>query len=86
MKKRLPKLKTDKEAEDFLDQDLSEYLEPENFTETLFEIQPKDKSVTLRMSSDLLDAYKDSADEQGVSYQKLMRQALEKFLKKKSAS
>lgn len=85
MSKRLNKMKTDKETRDILDQDLSDYINKENFKEIHFDLQPKDKSVTLRISSQLLEAFKKRANQEGVDYQKLIRKALENFLKKSAS-
>jgi len=85
MSKLLKKIKTDKEAQDLLDKDLTDYINPQNFKEVEFEIKPKDKAVTLRMSHQLLDAFKSKANQEGVDYQKLMRRALENFIKKSAS-
>jgi predicted DNA binding CopG/RHH family protein len=77
MSKPLPKINSDQEAEDFLEQDLTDYLVPENFTKTTFEFAPKDKSITLRLSSELLTAVKNTAEAQGMNYQKYIREVLE---------
>ena len=77
MSKPLPKITSDQEAEDFLEQDLTDYLTPENFTKTTFEFAPKDKSITLRLSSELLTAVKNRAKAQGMNYQKYIREVLE---------
>jgi predicted DNA binding CopG/RHH family protein len=45
MRRELPVVKTDKEAEDFLDGDLSDYIRAENFAPFVFEYRPKEKSV-----------------------------------------
>ena len=80
MKKHLKKIKTDKSAEKLLKQDLSPYIHSENFKPLRFELKPKNQTVTVRISEDLLRAVKLKAKEQGVHYQKLIRQALEKSL------
>jgi predicted DNA binding CopG/RHH family protein len=82
MKKRLPKFKTDEEAIEFMKQDLSDYINLENFTRVTFEFVPKDKSITLRISSELLKSVQNVAKKRGVNYQKLIREAIEAFLKK----
>jgi predicted DNA binding CopG/RHH family protein len=56
MKKKLPAFKTNKEAEDFLDHDLSEYIHAENFAPFVFEYQPKQESINPRISEQLLRA------------------------------
>jgi len=82
MKKRLPKMKTDKAAKDLLKQDLSDFITRENFKPASFEFAPKDKSVTLRMSTELLGAIQSTAKKRKINYQKLIREAIEHFLKK----
>jgi len=80
MKKNLKKLKTDKSAENLLKQDLSSYIHSKNFHSTKFELNPKNQTITIRISEGLLKALKSKAKRQGIHYQKLMRQALEKYL------
>ena len=41
MKKRLPKLKSDRAAKELLKKDLSDFISPDNFTTTSFEFAPK---------------------------------------------
>lgn len=76
---------TDRAAKRLLKTDLSNFINSENFTKTTFEFAPKDKSITLRVSGALLEEVQVAAKKQGVSYQKLIRQAVEEFLKKKVA-
>ena len=45
MSKQIPRFKTDEEAEQFLEQDLTDYLDPKNFTPVTFELLPKTKQV-----------------------------------------
>ncbi len=73
-------MKTDKSAEDILKQDLSSFINSKNFKLSHFELKPKNKTVTLRISKELLKALKAKAKKQGVNYQKLIRQALEQSL------
>jgi predicted DNA binding CopG/RHH family protein len=80
MRKKFPVLKTDEEAEAFLAQDLSDYLHSGNFAPYRFEFQPKEKSVNLRISEDLLKAVQASAKRKGIPYQRYIRQALERAL------
>lgn len=82
MNKRLPKMKSDRAAKTLMSKDLSAYLSPENFKLTSFEFAPKDKSITLRVSHDLLGAVQTAAKKRGINYQKLIREAIEQFLKK----
>ncbi len=80
MKQTLPTLTTDEEAEAFLETaDLSEYdlsgMKPNTFGFSL-----KAKQVNMRMSEQLLEAVKAKAAQQGMSYQRFIRQALEAAL------
>jgi predicted DNA binding CopG/RHH family protein len=80
MSKKLPALKTDKEGEDILDKDLSAYLNGENLAPYPFEYKPKQKSVNLRISEELLNAVRVAARRRRIPYQRYIRQALETAL------
>lgn len=82
MKKRLPKLRSAKAAKDFIKKDLSDFISSDHFKPLSFEFAPKNKSITLRVSQDLLEAVQTAAKERGNNYQKLIREAIETFLKK----
>lgn len=43
MMKKVPKLKSDKEAEKLLEQDLTDYIDLKNFSQVRFEFLPKTK-------------------------------------------
>ena len=75
--KRIPQFKTDEEAEKFLEQDLSDYLDPKYMIPVHFEFKPKDAQVNLRLSKGLLHAIKTRAAAEGMSYQKFIRMTLE---------
>jgi len=77
MKKKLPALKTDKEAEEFVAKaDLTDY-DLSNMRIVRFEFQPKSERVNMRLPRPLLDAVKASAAKAGIPYQRFIRQALE---------
>jgi predicted DNA binding CopG/RHH family protein len=80
MSKRLPKMTTDTEAEALLEKDLSDYLDPQQFRRISFEFEPKSKSISLRMSEALLEKVKRIALQRGISYQRLIREAIEAHL------
>ncbi|MCH7499010.1 MAG: CopG family transcriptional regulator [Nitrospinae bacterium] len=80
MKKKVPKLKSDEEAEEFLDQDLTDYLDLKNFQRVSFEFQPKTKKINIRVSEELLEAVKKKAKRQKISYQKYIRKVVEESL------
>lgn len=84
MSKKLPALKTDKEAEDFLDRDLSDYISAESLALFPFEYRPKQKSINLRISEELLSAVRSEARRRGIPYQRYIRQALEAALRRRS--
>ncbi len=83
MKKKVPRFKTDQEAEQFLERDLTAYLNLKNFTPVTFELLPKTRQVNLRFSEPLLNAVRQRAAQEGISYQKFIRRAVEGSLKKK---
>ncbi len=77
MKKKLPELRSDEEAEAFVaNSDLTEYDLSEMRT-VRFEFQPKSERVNMRLPRSLLDAVKAKAAKAGVPYQRFIRQALE---------
>jgi len=81
-KRKVPKLKTDEEAEAFLAQDLSD-LDFSQFKTVRFEFQPKDKSINLRISEQLLKQVQTRAKREGIPYQRYIRQALERAISTK---
>jgi len=88
MNKRWPKFRTDEEIEKFLEKDLSPYLNAENLGKAslvTFEFEPKDQTVTLRVSKPLLGSIRRAAKKRKMSYQKYMRQALEMAVRKDAA-
>lgn len=77
MKKKLPKLKSDKEAEDFVvKSDLTQF-DLSDMRVMRFEFQAKDERVNMRLPKTLLEAVKESAAAEGMPYQRFIRQALE---------
>jgi len=77
MKKKLPKLRSDREAEEFVAKaDLTEY-DLSDMKAVRFEFQPKSERVNMRLPKPLLKAVKASAAKAGVPYQRFIRQALE---------
>lgn len=84
MNKKLPKLITDKNAENILNSNLTDYINEDNFKRITFEFVPKDKNITIRISDPLLNSVQKLAKKQGISYQRIIRQAIEDYLKKAS--
>ncbi len=75
--KKLPKLRSDKEAEEFVaNSDLTEY-DLSGGEIVRFEFQPKSERVNMRLPRPLLEAVKATAAKAGVPYQRFIRQALE---------
>lgn len=77
MKKPLPSLETDEEAERFVaEADLTDY-DLSGLRMVQFEFEPKSERVNLRVPKRLLDAVKAAAANAGIPYQRYIRQALE---------
>jgi predicted DNA binding CopG/RHH family protein len=79
MKKKVPRLKTDREAEAFLAQDLSN-LDFSQFKAAQFEFEKKDEQINMRMPKPLLAAVKARAKARGIPYTRLIRETLEKAM------
>ncbi len=83
MKRKLPRLKSDKEAEEFVDKaDLTEY-DLSGMRMMHFEFQPKTERVNMRLPKQLLTAVRAMAAKAGVPYQRFIRQALEDVVRGK---
>jgi predicted DNA binding CopG/RHH family protein len=81
MKRKFPALKSDEQAEAFLEQDLTDYLHKGNLVPASamrFEFKPKQKSLNLRISDELLNAVRKDAKREGIPYQRYIRLALER--------
>ena len=76
-KRSVPVMTSDKEVEEFLDQDLSD-LDMTQFQPVNWEMQPKSARITMRVPQGLVDALKAKAAARGVPYQRLIREAIEK--------
>lgn len=77
--KTVPKMTTDAEAEAFLDQDLSD-LDFTQFKAISWEVEPKTARINMRLPEKLMQALKARAEERGIPYQRLIREALEREL------
>lgn len=82
MKKKVPKMTSDKEAEDFLDQDLSD-LDFSQFKSTPFEFEKKGAQLNMRVPKPLLDAVKARAKARGIPYTRYIRQLMEQAITRK---
>jgi predicted DNA binding CopG/RHH family protein len=76
MKRKVPRMTTDEEAEAFLEQDLSD-LDFSQFKPVRFEFQAKAARLNMRLPVSLLDAVKAKAKARGVPYTRLIREILE---------
>jgi len=83
-KKRVPRLKTDKAAEAFLAQDLSQ-LDFSQFQPVRFEFEKKDRQINMRMPGPLLAALKVRARARGIPYTRLIRETLERAMSQPAA-
>jgi len=76
MKRKVPRMTTDEEAETFLEQDLSD-LDFSQFKPVNFEFQAKAARLNMRLPVPLLDAVKAKAKARGVPYTRFVREVLE---------
>jgi predicted DNA binding CopG/RHH family protein len=80
MRKKLPTLTSDTDAEVFVETgDLSKY-DLSEMVPVRFEMKRKDKTVNLRLPEQLLEAVKTRAQRAGMPYQRYIRLALERAL------
>lgn len=75
--RKVPKLKTDEEAEAFLMQDLSD-LDMSQFRRHHFEFEKKEAQVNMRVPRSLLDSVKDKARAYGIPYTRYIRMLMER--------
>ena len=79
MKRKIPKLRSDAEAEAFLEQDLSD-LDFNQFKPAHFEFERKSARVNMRLPQPLLDAIKKRATAMHIPYQRFIRDVLERAI------
>ena len=75
-KKKVPRLRTNEQAEEFLAQDLSE-LDFSQFKVARFEFEKKDEQINMRVPKPLLTAVKARAKARGIPYTRFIRETLE---------
>jgi predicted DNA binding CopG/RHH family protein len=86
MKKKLPKLASDAEAEAFVEKaDLTEF-DLSAMRELRFELGLKTERVNMRLPKPLLDAVKAHAAKQHIPYQRFIRAVLEKAVGRQESS
>jgi predicted DNA binding CopG/RHH family protein len=76
MTKKVPRLKTDRQAETFLARDLSS-LDFSQFKPARFEFEKKGEQINMRVPKQLLEAVKARAKVRGIPYTRLIRETLE---------
>jgi predicted DNA binding CopG/RHH family protein len=79
MRRKVPRLKTDKEAEEFLAQDLSD-LDFSQFKPARFEFEKKSAQLNMRVPKSLLEAVKARAKARGIPYTRFIRETLEQIV------
>ena len=85
MKRKVPVMTTDEEAEAFLEQDLSD-LDFSQFKPYQFEFENKTARVNMRLPEGQLAVLKAEARKRGIPYQRFMRELLERGLQDLKAS
>ena len=85
MKRKVPVMTTDEEAEAFLEQDLSD-LDFSQFKPYRFEFENKTARVNMRLPEGQLATLKAEARKRGIPYQRFMRELLERGLQDLKAS
>ena len=76
--KKIPRLLSDQQAEDFLEHaDLSEY-DLSGFKPMRFEFEPKSRAVNIRLPERLYAVVQKKAAREGIKTQRFIRRALER--------
>ena len=73
-----------KDEKDMINEDFSKIMKNGKWVKAseFFEMKPKDKTITLRINSELFESIKLMAKEKDISYQKLIRLKLGEILDK----
>jgi predicted DNA binding CopG/RHH family protein len=77
MKRKVPRLTSDEEAEAFLGQDLSD-LDFSQFKPAQFEFERKSERINMRVPKPLYDALRARAKERGIPYTRFIREIMER--------
>ena len=78
-RKKVPRMKSDKEAEAFLADDLSN-LDFSQFKPVRFEFEKKEEQINMRVPKPLLAAVKARAKARGIPYTRFIREVLERAI------
>lgn len=84
----MAKSKKNKKNNDSLNRDMSFLLQEKGRwirLNELFDLQKKNKTITLRISEELLDEIKKIAQDEEINYQKLIRDVLIDYVSKKAS-
>jgi predicted DNA binding CopG/RHH family protein len=84
-KRKVPRLRTDAEAEAFLDQDLSD-MDFSQFKPVRFEFEKKTAQLNMRVPKPWLDAVKRRARRRGIPYTRFIREAVEMALSRSDSA
>jgi predicted DNA binding CopG/RHH family protein len=76
MKRKVPRLRSDEEAEAFLEQDLSN-LDFSQFKPMRFEFEAKAGRINMRLPESLVKTLKERARKRGIPYQRFTREMIE---------
>jgi predicted DNA binding CopG/RHH family protein len=79
MRKKVPHLKTDKQAQAFLARGLSK-LDFSQFKTVRFEFEKKDNQINMRVPRQLLEEVKARAKARGIPYTRFIRETLEQAM------
>ncbi len=82
MKSKLPNLTTDQAAADFVEQAELTQFDLSTMTPAHFEFAAKEARVNMRLPGELLTAVKAAAARAGMPYQRFIRHALERAVRK----
>jgi predicted DNA binding CopG/RHH family protein len=80
--RKVPRLRSDAEAEAFLEQDLSD-LDFSQFKRAGFEFETKSARINMRVPERLLEAVKKKALSRKIPYQRFIRETLERAVASK---
>jgi predicted DNA binding CopG/RHH family protein len=78
-KRKVPRLKTDRQMEALLARDLSD-LDFSQFKAVRFEFEKKDDQINMRVPKPLLQAVKARAKARGIPYTRFIRETLERAM------
>ncbi len=78
--KKMPSLRSDEEAEHFVESSNLSTYNLSGFTTMNFEFEPKSSTLNMRLPQSLLNAVKSKAQAEGMPYTRFIRLVLEKSI------